>query len=340
MVALWHVLLVGVAGLVVAAAPEECAEQESEEVSQLQRSASSSSRRRPEPGSAPSCSPECQNGGICKYGTHCKCVAGYHGPDCSGVEELSNESHHTGPDNFDEEQCDVGFDAFPYIQPHLWGTDYVGWELCGEGREQSPIDIVTKKAKNKKASPLNLRFNKQEHAEILNNGHSIEAEGNFVTLKMGGDKYEASQLHFHHPSENTVNGKAYPMEMHIVTSGDAGSAVLAVFFKLGKRNSCIDEILQKAPRAGCQIHISAEMDLGTGKCFKEQLKGDYWSFDGSLTTPPCTEGVKWQVMQKVATISREQLRQFKTRYVMNARPVQPWGKREVTLNTVKGGMYN
>lgn len=332
MVALWHVLLVGVAGLAVAASPEECAEQESEEVSQLQRSASTSSRRRP-------CSPECQNGGRCVRGLYCKCVAGYHGPGCSQVEELRENPHSgSGPDNFAEEQCDVGFDVFPYIQPHLWGTSYVGWELCGEGREQSPIDIVTKKAKNKKASPLNLQFNKQEHPGIVNNGHSIEAEGNFVTLKMGGDKYEASQFHFHSPSENTVNGKAYPMEMHIVTSGDAGPAVLAVFFKFGKHNSCIAEILQKAPRAGCQIHIS-DIDLGTGKCFKEQLKGDYWSFDGSLTTPPCTEGVKWQVMKQVATISRKQLRQFKTRYVMNARPVQALGKRTVTLNKVTGGMY-
>jgi len=264
---------------------------------------------------------------------YCHCPAGYSGRDCSQVEELTPEEL-PGPDTVGEKLCDLVPGIFPYVQPHVWGT-YSGWERCGEGREQSPIDIITTTAKNEMTLPLNLRFHKEEHPGIVNNGHSIEAEGNFVTLEMGGAKYEATQFHFHTPSENKVNGEAYPMEVHIVTSGDAGPAVLAVFFELGEHNNCIDAILQNAPRAGCHIHIS-DIDLGTESCFKEQLKGDYWSFDGSLTTPPCTEGVKWQVMKQVATISREQLRQFETRYVMNARPVQPLGTRNVTMNTVKG----
>jgi len=189
---------------------------------------------------------------------------------------------------------------------------------------------------------------------VSNNGHALQVDGTFGSLTLDGDKYESQQLHFHHPSEHLVNGVHAVMEMHIVNSAPLGRAaseaasnatdeavlaetgsklaVVAIFFDLGPPNKCLDQVLGgTAPRAGCQKTIDT---VNLGKCFKTQLDGPWWSYFGSLTTPTCNEQVKWNVMTKRSTISREQLDLFKTRFTNNARPPQSVNGRKVVWNNL------
>jgi len=267
------------------------------------------------------CNPACKNYGRCQWG-HCHCVGGYSGHDCSVITELASSQNYT-------KGCGNGFTVYPYIQPGLWGT-YDGWQLCGAGKEQSPINIWSSHTVN--AKPLNLSIKALANPPRLNTGHSIEYEGEFLKLTLGKTTFTSAQFHFHTPSEHKVNGWQYAFEMHVVTaSEDGGIAVIGILFKFGKRNKCLDNLLKTPlPGAGCQDHVGA-IDLS---CFNQQLSGPYYTYDGSLTTPPCTEGLKWNVMRNIATMSWSQLMAFKTRYLMNARPVQPLNGRKVALNKV------
>jgi len=272
---------------------------------------------------APVTASPCKNYGRWNYG-HCHCIPGYSGKYCELIAELAPSQNFTTG-------CGHGFTVYPYIQPGLWGT-YDGWKLCGTGTEQSPINIPWS-CKSVKAQPLDITFKTLDNPARLDNGHSIEYEGEFLKVTIGQTAFTSSQFHFHHPSEHKIYGWQYAFEMHVVTAAEDGSfAVIGILFKLGRRNKCLDNLL-KTPLvgAGCQDSVSA-IDLS---CFHPQLAGPYWTYDGSLTTPPCTEGLKWNVMQNIAEMSWGQLKAFQTRYKMNARPVQPLHSRKVTLNKVR-----
>jgi len=225
--------------------------------------------------------------------------------------------------------CSDDFEVFPYKEPGSWGTR-PGWQACGEGQQQSPIDIPARTRRAFTAGPLDLTFSAVPKPVFLNNGHSAKVKGEFLKFNLAGNTYSAKQFHFHTPSEHTVAGKGFAMEMHIVSTNEGGAAVIGILFKLGKANKCLTNF-REVPRPGCEEQLSMAVDLA---CFEEQLEGPWWSYDGSLTTPPCTEGVKWQVMRKRATLSLAQLLIFKSRFRRNggnARPPQPLNGREVLL---------
>jgi carbonic anhydrase len=228
----------------------------------------------------------------------------------------------------EEADCHKDFKVFPYVQAHLWGTSYEGWEQCG-GLNQSPINLGT--PTQTVASPkLDVKYHEKLVPSTMNNGHSVQVEGDFVQLTLGSAEYDSAQFHFHHPSEHQVNGRQAVMEMHIVTKGEHGVAVIGILFDLGAHNHCLMEALARPPKAGCEKHVGPT-DL---HCFHRQLTGPWWSYNGSLTTPPCTEGISWNVMKRRATISWHQLQKFETRFSANARPVQPLNGRNLTLHFV------
>jgi carbonic anhydrase len=174
---------------------------------------------------------------------------------------------------------------------------------------------------------LDLHY-KASSAEVVNNGHTVQvnlADGG--VLNLDGVAYRLVQFHFHAPSEEKIGGKASAMVVHMVhTSADGHVAVVAVLVKEGKRNAALDPVLGKLPQTeGAKGALAADFNAGD---ILPAAHG-YYRFIGSLTTPPCTEGVRWQVLKEPIEASKEQIAGFRKLYPMNARPVQPLNGRKV-----------
>jgi carbonic anhydrase len=165
---------------------------------------------------------------------------------------------------------------------------------------------------------------------VVNNGHTIKASyaaGGSITV--AGHTYNLLQFHFHTPSENNIEGKSFPMEAHLVHADDTGNlAVVAVMFTKGAPNSVVEKVWvvmpsragEKVEKAGTQINV---MDM-------LPPNKDHYRFNGSLTTPPCSEGVVWMVLKDAAEASKEQVEKFS--HIMHHdtnRPVQPVNARPV-----------
>ncbi|WP_235943696.1 carbonic anhydrase [Uliginosibacterium aquaticum] len=210
--------------------------------------------------------------------------------------------------------------------PAHWGELAPEFAACGAGKNQSPVNV----SGELKAALPKLRFSYTTAVtEVLNNGHTIQA--NFApgsTLRLGDHSFELKQVHFHAPSENTIHGKQFPLEGHLVHQDQDGRlAVVAVMFKPGKAQSGLARIWQQMPEAA---NTKQAFD---GKLLAGELlprKRDYYYFSGSLTTPPCSEGVSWIVLKQAVESSDEQVSHFS--HVMhhpNNRPVQPLNSRIV-----------
>jgi carbonic anhydrase len=221
--------------------------------------------------------------------------------------------------------------------PDQWGTLSPAWAVCGEGTRQSPIDIdVDKTVRANLPSlaasfrPAALRIIHQEHtADVVNTGHSIQVnytEGDELTV--GNERFELLQYHFHAPSEHTIGGKPYPMEMHMVhKSGDGKLAVVGVLIEEGPHNAAFEPVWANLPKArGVTSHLEhVPVDVNT---LLPSRKTTY-RYDGSLTTPPCTEGVTWIVMTTPIQLSATQLGRFRAVLSGNNRPVQPLNGRVI-----------
>ncbi|MDU6926179.1 carbonic anhydrase [Franconibacter helveticus] len=210
--------------------------------------------------------------------------------------------------------------------PEHWGELDPQYSLCQKGMNQSPVDIDrTVKAQ---PNPLKTHYTDGPNA-ILNNGHTIQASvtGNTQdTLTVDGETFTLQQFHFHAPGENTLHGKHYAMEMHLVHKNAAGEiAVVAVMFETGQANGELEKLWQAMPaKAEVSQPLSNRVDIN--KLLPEDKT--HYRFSGSLTTPPCSEGVTWLVLKQPLTLSQAQLDKFKS--VMhhdNNRPVQsPHGR--------------
>lgn len=210
--------------------------------------------------------------------------------------------------------------------PANWGKIDAKFVMCGLGRNQSPIDLAGFVEADLK--PLKLDY-KAGAADILNNGHTVQVDyAKGSTLTVDGRAFELVQFHFHAPSENKVKGKQFPMEGHLVHADKEGNlAVLAVMFQEGAANPLLAKLWEKLPaKAGDKNALAQGLSV-TQLLPKER---DYYRYNGSLTTPPCSEGVRWLVLKKPATASKAQVEQFaKAVGVANNRPVQPVGARPV-----------
>ena len=224
--------------------------------------------------------------------------------------------------------------------PRFWGKLDPDFSLCQEGHHQSPIDIAkTSPATLPKLradfSPAKLQIVHHEHiADEINNGHTIQvnySEGD--TLTLGDTNYELIQFHFHSPSEHTVHGKHYPMEMHFVHKSPSGAlAVVGVFIEQGAHNSAFDPIWENLPtKKGVESHFE-HVQVNVDDLLPHSTKS--YRYDGSLTTPPCSEGVKWIVMESPIQLSAQQIRTFKALIKGNNRPVQPLHHRVTVSDTV------
>lgn len=209
--------------------------------------------------------------------------------------------------------------------PENWAKLTPEFGQCA-GSNQSPVDLSG--LVEAKLAPLEFHYQASGQT-VVNNGHTLQvgyAPGS--TLQLDGIRFELKQFHFHAPSENLIEGKSYPLEVHLVHVSDKGEiAVVAVMFEAGKVNLALAEALSVLPTKVSEIQpfkapLSAEQLLPESR--------DYYRFSGSLTTPPCSEGVRWLVMKKSVEISQSQIDAFKAvMHSPNNRPVQPLNGRVV-----------
>lgn len=211
--------------------------------------------------------------------------------------------------------------------PSHWAQLDPHFAECAAGHAQSPIDI---RKPVRQAGLPDLAFDYRDvPLRIVNNGHTVQVnEDGGGALTIGDHAYTLAQFHFHTPSEERVNGKPYDMVAHLVHKDAAGQlAVVAVLFKKGARNDALATVLDNMPIAAGPEHAV------TGRSFNAAnllpARHGYYHFTGSLTTPPCSEGVAWYVMNTPVEVSAAQLRQLHLLYRHNNRPVQPLHGREV-----------
>jgi carbonic anhydrase len=201
--------------------------------------------------------------------------------------------------------------------PDRWSGLEEADAVCGSGHQQSPIDITAPIGARQPA--LTINWSKRPET-IVNNGHTIQlnfASGN--TLHVGERRYTLAQFHFHHPSEHLVDGKAFAMEAHFVHTSPDGLAVVAVFIVPGRLNAVFRKIVatmlaEEGPPLPADGAIDPNRLLPPGR--------SYYHYEGSLTTPPCSESVDWLVLTHRIEVDESDIARFAKLYPKNARPVQ------------------
>ncbi len=224
--------------------------------------------------------------------------------------------------------------------PSSWAALSSDYVACASGREQSPIDIAAFTAGDlmrlgKNYQAATLKIIRQEHVtDVIDNGHTIQInydEGS--NLQLGEVSYELKQYHFHAPSEHTIKGRHFPMEMHLVHQSGAGDlAVLGVLIDQGNHNPAFEPVWANLPdEAGEEVHLQhlvVNVD--------DLLPADHntYRYRGSLTTPPCSEGVSWLLAVEPIELSADQIAAFTAIFQGNNRPVQSLNDRTVFVDRV------
>ena len=189
---------------------------------------------------------------------------------------------------------------------------------CGTGQRQSPIDIRDGIAVD--LAPIQFDY-QAVAATVIDNGHTVQvnlAKGNSIEVQ--GRRFELRQFHFHRPSEERINGRVFDMVVHLVhQDGDGRLAVLAVLLESGSAQPLVQAVWNDLP-----LERHTEMAVRSPLDLSQLLPADrgYYTYMGSLTTPPCSEGVLWLVLRQPVAIAAAQIGVFSRLYPMNARPLQ------------------
>jgi carbonic anhydrase len=217
----------------------------------------------------------------------------------------------------DDEPLHQGDPDWNYENPD-WAS--IGFGDC-KGKVQSPINIDTSKTVKAALEAIHFEYEKFRYS-IVDNGHTVEVvnEGaNSITID--GATYQFKQFHFHHSSEHEINNVQAPLEIHFVhvEEGTANIAVIAVLVEEGAENAILKNIWNNIPTTKKkEVHTADSIDIGDlmpdGK--------NYYTYVGSLTTPPCSMGLKWMVMKETIQAGYAQINTFKSIYNNNARPLQ------------------
>jgi carbonic anhydrase len=202
--------------------------------------------------------------------------------------------------------------------PEHWGKMKPEFAMCGSGKRQSPIDIRDGIAVQ--LDPVQFDY-KPSNFRVIDNGHTVQvnvAAGN--SIEVMGRRFELVQFHFHRPSEERINGRQFDMVAHLVHKDLEGRlAVVAVLLDRGSVQPIVQTVWNNLPlEKGEELAAKAMLDLNG----QQPAERGYFTYMGSLTTPPCSEGVLWMVMKNPVSISPEQIGIFARLYPMNARPLQ------------------
>lgn len=212
--------------------------------------------------------------------------------------------------------------------PQHWGDIDAASKVCSIGGQQSPVDVAG--AIKAQLPPLGINW-RGEASAIVNNGHTIQAnfgDGNMLTV--GKDSYKLLQFHFHRPSEHTIAGKSYPMEVHFVHQAASGAlAVVGVLMETGKVNPVFKKIVATMPKKAGEP-VKAETGINPNGLLP--AKRSYYRYAGSLTTPPCAETVQWLLMTTPVAVAESDVAEFAKLYALNARPVQKMNRRDILVS--------
>ena len=210
-----------------------------------------------------------------------------------------------------------------------WSELDTEYAACSAGRAQSPIDI----GRTTKAALPALHFEfRNGPVRIINNGYTAVrvnypvGNGDFLTV--GDTRYELTQFHFHHPSEEYVHGKPYAMAAHFMLASSDGKVLgVAVMLKAGAANATVQRLWDHMPPAPGAEHEVAGLEIDPAALLPRAL--GYFTYSGSQTAPPCTEGVTWIVLKMPVEVSAAQIEAFAKLYPHDVRPVQPLNGRVV-----------
>lgn len=210
--------------------------------------------------------------------------------------------------------------------PDKWGGLSADYAICSQGKTQSPIDI--KGAQEEELSPIDFSYSAIKTAKVLNNGHTLQVNyDNGSMISINGKEYDLAQFHFHAPSEHTIDGKLADMELHFVhKNGDGKLAVVGVLIIKGAENETIAKLWANLPKKADEA-TDVKTAFNAGDLLPVE-KG-YFNYSGSLTTPPCSEGVNWLVMKNPIEMSEAQIKTFISIIGKSNRPVQPVNKRKL-----------
>jgi carbonic anhydrase len=202
--------------------------------------------------------------------------------------------------------------------PEMWGALRDDFKLCASGLNQSPVDIP----KHTKFIQGGLRRNwRPEKASLINTGHTLEVNlsGKSKT-DIGDNQFELKQIQFHTPSEHQLSGSSYPMEIHFIhTKKDGSQSIVAAFVEIGSENPEFSKISSRAS----ELNESVSVDLGElNAALLLPKSADVFRYQGSITSPPCSEGVVWNVLREPIEFSQEQVSSFRRLFPLNARPLQ------------------
>ncbi len=209
--------------------------------------------------------------------------------------------------------------------PEHWGDIDPKFRMCKLGVNQSPVDL--NRFIDAELPKLKITYAGIAH-DVVNNGHTIKVTTfGKNSLVVDSKTFHLKQFHFHTPSENKIEGKQFPMEAHFVHQSDDGEyLVIAVMFTEGAHNKAFQKLLNDLPTKVGESKQLHEM-FNPGELFPRKL--DYYRYDGSFTTPPCTEGVRWIVLKVPVTASKEQIEKMHKIMGNNNRPTQPLKARVI-----------
>lgn len=213
--------------------------------------------------------------------------------------------------------------------PEHWGELESKFESCQIGQSQSPINIDhTKIVQSGQVKPIEFHYGTLTNATLVDNGHTIQVNvpDKQAYMLLDGEKYFLLQFHFHHPSEHQIDGQNAEMELHFVHENEQGEkAVVGVLIHPGEANTTIEQIWSHFPQSGNEEDVILDTPIDLDNLLPKNLHAVH--YDGSLTTPPCTEQVNWSVLEEPIELSQTQIDLFAERFPDNHRPVQEVGDR-------------
>ncbi|CAN8320221.1 unnamed protein product [Cochlearia groenlandica] len=236
-----------------------------------------------------------------------------------------------------EDESEFSYDGNGENGPEKWGKLKPEWKMCGKGEMQSPIDLMDKRVRIVTQLGRLTRDYKPTNATLRNRGHDmmVRFEEGSGSIKISGIEYQLLQLHWHSPSEHTINGRRFALELHMVHESINGSmAVVTVLYKIGRPDSFLSLLENKLMAITDQNQAEKNIGMIDPKEIKIGSR-KYYRYIGSLTIPPCTQNVTWTIVKKVRTVTKNQVNLLRVAVHddsnTNARPVQPINKRVVNL---------
>jgi len=208
--------------------------------------------------------------------------------------------------------------------PEKWAEVDPANAVCKLGGAQSPIDL-TNPLRVAALAGLQVDYVSTK-VKVTNNGHTFQINADKgSSVKMEGKRFDLLQFHFHTPSEHTLDGNPFPLELHLVhQAADKTLAVIGVLLSEGTTNTVLGRFWERMPKAQGEVDTGVSIEL---KDLLPRAIDDYFTYSGSLTTPPCTESVRWVVLKQPLQVSKAQIATFRAVFPMNARPTMPLGAR-------------